>query len=91
MSVAQLEPAPQEKNPWQQPVPDHPGPVETDRDTAESQYKIEKIVRTRQRKTRAGYKTQYLVRWLGWGPEWDEWINTEDMNQAQELIQEFEA
>ena len=31
----------------------------------------------------------FLVRWKGWGPEYDEWIPGEDMSAAAELVHDF--
>ncbi len=89
VSIAQLEPAPPGEDPWARPKPDNPGPVEAG-DAANS-YEIEKIVRKRVPRARGRHRTQYLVRWQGRGPEWDEWIDAEDMDQAKELVREFES
>ena len=44
-----------------------------------SEYQIEKIVKKRKRDG----KTQYLVRWLGYGPEFDSYVNEEDVRHLQ--------
>lgn len=31
----------------------------------------------------------YLVRWKGWGAEYDDWIAEENLQHAGELIEEF--
>ena len=33
---------------------------------------------------------KYLVRWLGYGPEWDQWILKHRLNNAQDLIDDYE-
>ena len=33
---------------------------------------------------------KYLVRWLGYGPEYDMWYSIENLQNAQELIEEYE-
>lgn len=33
---------------------------------------------------------EYLVRWLGYGPEYDNWINVKDLGNARELVEGFE-
>ena len=39
--------------------------------TGDEVYKIEKVIRT----IKKGQPTQYLVRWLGWGPKYDSYID----------------
>jgi hypothetical protein len=34
---------------------------------------------------------QYLGRWKDHGPEWDSWINEDDLENAQELLEEFNS
>jgi hypothetical protein len=60
-----------------------PGSVLVDE---EEEWEVDKILAKRRRKG----ETQYLVRWLGWGPEYDQWVNKEDLH-AEELVPEFEA
>src|SRR5258708_32619192 len=52
----------------------------------EEEYEIERILNS-QRK--GPYKVEYLVRWKNYGPEEDSWINSSDMEHAQELVNEF--
>jgi hypothetical protein len=33
---------------------------------------------------------QYQVRWLGWGPEWDQWYDLDKLGNAKELVEEYE-
>ena len=53
----------------------------------EPEYEIEHILKLRKRNG----VTQYLVHWRGYGEEEDSWLNEYDMQNAQELIEEFEA
>ena len=44
--------------------------------TGDEVYKIEKVIRTIKKK---GQPTQYLVRWLGWDPKYDSYINEAEL------------
>jgi hypothetical protein len=33
---------------------------------------------------------QYLTRWKGHGPEWDTWYDEADLDNAQDLIRDYE-
>ncbi|KAF8856000.1 hypothetical protein BDZ45DRAFT_745860 [Acephala macrosclerotiorum] len=62
--------------------------IEVDPDTdeeegEESEYELEKIVAS---KPNDAGQLLYLVRWKGWGPEYDEWKTTEDLEHARDLI-----
>ena len=51
----------------------------------EKEWKIESIVDHR----RCTGGIQYLVRWAGWSPEYDEWIHEGYMANAQEVVREY--
>ena len=53
-------------------------------------YEIERLLNKRVLKKGRGLSTQYLVRWLGYGPEFDEWYNIKDLTSVQELVDEYE-
>ncbi|CZR56070.1 uncharacterized protein PAC_05958 [Phialocephala subalpina] len=53
----------------------------------ESEYELEKIVAS---KPNGSGQLLYLVRWKGWGPEFDEWKTTEDLEHAQDLVDIYE-
>lgn len=72
ISVTQLESA-GESDPYDRKRPHYPGAVEVEGDSEfERSYEVEKIVDKRRRKYGQTMVTQYLIRWLGYGPEFDE-------------------
>ena len=48
--------------------------------TGDEVYKIEKVIKTVRKK---GQPTQYLVRWLGWGPKYDSYINEAELQNIR--------
>ena len=48
--------------------------------TGDEVYKIEKVITTVRKK---GQPTQYLVRWLGWGPKYDSYINEAELQNIR--------
>lgn len=75
--------------------PEQPGPVHVDGDTEEYQsYEIDKIIAKRTLpvgKNKKKTKTQYLVKWKGYNDEWNTWMPAEQMDNAQELVRQFEG
>jgi hypothetical protein len=66
--------------PHEEPAPEEDGSYEV-----ESLIKKKRIVRGRK------YVLQYLVRWKGYGPENDEWIDRSELQRnATEILMEFE-
>jgi hypothetical protein len=57
----------------------HPGPIVTSEGFEE--YSVEEIIDSRRR----GRGYQFLVRWLGYGPEHDEWIASAELNDCEAL------
>lgn len=37
-----------------------------------------------------GLAIEYLVRWTGYGPEWDRWYNVKDFDNAPDLVRNYE-
>ena len=93
ISVTQLEPAPSDEDPYHRPRPDHPGEVEVEglpNTKYLKNYEVEKIVDKRLRKYNRTVVTQYLIRWKGYGPEYDEWKSIAAMAGSPELVEEYE-
>ncbi len=89
VSIAHLEPASTEGNdPYHRPRPTHPDAVITTPD-AEPEWELEQLLRRRTYRKGRGYATEYLARWLGYGPEYDSWVNVKDLGNARELVDEF--
>lgn len=93
IKTAQLEPsADPAADPFSRPRPDHPGSVfvEGDTDTYKS-FEIERLLNKRTIRRDRGRVTQYLVRWKGYEPKWDRWYALKDLENAKELVEEYEA
>ena len=60
---------------YQQPIPEQPEAVHTDSE----EYEVEKLLDRRIIKKGRGYSTQYLIRWLGYSPEHDQWYRIQDL------------
>ena len=85
ISMAHLEPAtdPQD-DPYGRRRPLSP-PVIVD-----GEEEVEKLLQKRRIRRGQGWSTQYLVRWLGYGAEHDEWIPEHRLSHAPRLVQEYE-
>jgi hypothetical protein len=85
ISIVHLEPA--KDDPFgREVVP--PPPVEVE---GEEYWKIETIIRRELRGRGRNRRIHYLVRWKGYGPEFDEWLPVEEMEHSGELVEEFES
>ena len=88
ISIAHLE---QAINPaddlYRRPRLDHPGPVkpENNMKPTKDHYVVEKLLGKR---TSQG-QTQYLVRWLGYGPEHNVWYDITNLYSAKDLVNKY--
>ncbi|SCO49706.1 uncharacterized protein FFNC_12792 [Fusarium fujikuroi] len=69
-------------------IDEQPGPVEGE-PVDENRYEVDFIVKreVRRRGRNAIPFEGFLVRWKGWGPEYDQWVKTADMDE--ELVESF--
>ena len=92
VSIAHLEPAStQADDPYNRTRPNHPGSVYVEGDTETyKSYELQAILGHRTMKDRASkQKNQYLIRWKGYGPEWDEWHDESELNNVKELVEDY--
>ena len=86
-TIAQLEPAPAPTDdPYDRPRPTHPQAVSADG----QEYDVERLLNKRVIRKGRGLATEYLLRWKGYGPEFDRWYNVKDLQDALELVEEYE-
>ena len=83
--VTHLEPCPG-NDPYQRPRPAHPAAVSMEGDVGI--YVIERLIDRRQSRRGSGWCVEYLVRWDGYGPEFDVWYNVKDLDDAVDLVKE---
>jgi len=91
ISVVHLEPglAPG-SDPYERPVPtNNAAPVAGPED--KPKWEVEATVGKRTSKKGCKRRTEFLVRWKGYGPEWDTWYAEEDLPNAQQSIADYEA
>ena len=55
------------------------------------EYEVEKIVSERYVKRGNRRIKQYLVRWLGYGPDEDRWKSEKELKNAPEIIKEWRS
>ena len=63
--------------------------VEGDTDRNKS-FEIERLLNKHIVKKSKGLAIKYLVRWTGYGPEWDRWYNVKDLDNTVDLVQVYE-
>jgi hypothetical protein len=91
-TIAQLEPAPHDQDPFTRPQPSQPSSVSVEGDTKTyKSWEIERLLNKRTIWKGRGTSVQYLVRWTGYGPEFDQWYPLSQLENAKDLIAEYEA
>ena len=89
ISVSQLEPV-LANDEWDRPKPTEPPPIAVDGDTEEwRSYEIERLVDDRIRRFGNKHRRQYLVRWVGYGKEHDDWYDEDLLSDASGLIEDY--
>ena len=86
ISVAHLEPA---TNPTDDPYSrarQESPPILVD---GQEKWEIERILRKRVTRRGRGHRTEYLVRWVGYGPQDDTWISERNLGNAREILRDF--
>jgi hypothetical protein len=91
VSVVHLEPSPAPgSDPYGRPVPNEGmTPVYSHEDGAE-EWELQSLVKKRVVGRGASRRVQYLARWKGYGPEWDQWFDESELGNAQDLIKDYE-
>src|SRR5204862_7144922 len=85
INATYLDHAPRDPDPFECDLPLQP--VITDGELDGDCWEVAAIVNKRTPRRRV----QYLVRWLGFGPEEDVWMDTEELSRCKEIIKEYEA
>lgn len=89
ISVAHLEPA---TDPAEDPYRRRRLPMPAVVVDGEDQYEIEKLLQKRRIRRGRGWSTQYLVRWLTYGPEDDTWETEQELRRhANDVVEAYEA
>ena len=94
VSVTNLESVPPGEDPYNQPYDDHPPSVEEDRDVDDEwkSFYIKKLLD--HCLCCYGHDKQiieYLVKWTGYGPEFNEWYEEDFLDSAVKLMLEYEV
>jgi hypothetical protein len=91
LSVAQLEPAPEEADPFERPpLYDEPPPVQDGHENDSPEHLIEAIIKKRVRKLRKGVTViEYRVKWKGYNAHHNQWLRKEELHP--DLVSEYKA
>ena len=90
-----MEPCPApEEDPYRRPRPDQLSSVYVKGDIDEiKSFELDRLLNKRVvSKGRARTLTvEYLVRWKGYGPEFDQWMSLKELGNADQLVADYEA
>lgn len=91
--VTQLEPAPPpSENPFHRSFPNHPPSVFVEGNTnAVKSFEVERLLNERTVQRGCGRSTEYLIRWKKYRPKWDRWYNVKDLDNAADLMSDYNA
>ena len=98
ISVAMLEPAPKGEDPYRRPREEGQAPVFDHEEPAiKDRYEIQRLAdRRTSRPPGRGSKDkedviEYLVKWKGWGKAHNVWYKVEDLENAKDLIHDYDS
>ena len=88
-TVTQLKPVPPPTDdPFNRQRPDHPDSVFVEKNTQRvKSFEIERLINKRETAKR---DSEYLIRWKGYDPQYDEWRNLPELKNAMNLVKKYE-
>jgi hypothetical protein len=91
ISIAHLVPAPDGDDPFERPVADPQEPIENEGDDDDwKSYELERVVDRRTTRYGGRNNTEYLIKFKGYGNQYNDWYPEELLVDAQELVAEYE-
>jgi hypothetical protein len=79
------------KDIFKQPHPDHLNTIVTNGNNTDNQsFKVDHLIDKRIATRRGKKEVEYLVRWKGYGPEYDLWYHESLLNNCKDLINNYE-
>ena len=91
ISIVHLEPSPAPgSDPYSRPIPTNDTAPVVGPD-GDPEWEIDAVVNKRTTKRGRKKKTEYLIHWKGYGPEWDSRYAEDDLPNAQESIADYKS